>query len=107
VVGSKSSRRKGNPFYLSKEWKAVRLKVLSRDKWKCQMCGVRCLGVAKGMPSPEVDHIQPLKDFPQLKLEMSNLRTLCKSCHSRHTMLGQIGEKKIEIGLDGFPVESA
>jgi 5-methylcytosine-specific restriction protein A len=33
----------------------------------------------------EVDHIKPLADNPQLKYDNTNLRPLCKRCHSRRT----------------------
>ena len=77
---------------------------LRRDRYICQLCGAKCLGKAKGKPSPEVDHIKPVKTHPDLKLSLTNLRTLCKPCHSRHTILGTIGRVKPEIGLDGYPV---
>ena len=92
---------------MSVEWRALRLNVLRRDRYICQLCGAKCLGKKKNGISPEVDHIQPVKDRPDLKLVSSNLRTLCKPCHSRHTILGTIGKAKVEIGIDGYPVIEA
>ena len=90
---------------MSKEWKAARLLALRRDNWTCVLCEVKCLGKARGRPSPQVDHIEPITERPDLKLTLSNLRTLCPSCHSRHTILGTIGKTRPEIGPDGYPLE--
>lgn len=68
----------------SPRWKSVRLAVKRRDGWKCIQCG--CAGRL------EVDHVKPVRTNPELAFEMSNLQTLCVSCHSRKT--------RIEIGLD-------
>ena len=95
-----------NPFYLSKRWKDTRLKVLRRDRYICQECGAKCLGKSRGLPSPQVDHILELKTHPQLAYSMDNLRTLCKSCHSKRTLLDTMGRAKPQIGADGFPVEN-
>ena len=94
-----------NPFYLSKRWKETRLKVLRRDRYICQQCGAKCLGKSKGLPAPQVDHELELKTHPHLAYEMSNLRVLCKPCHSKRTILDTMGRTKPEIGIDGFPVE--
>lgn len=101
----KRSSKVGDRFYLEQKWKRVRLEALRRDRYICQLCGAKCLGKKRGKPSPEVDHIQPVKDRPDLAYELSNLRTLCKSCHSRHTLLGTIGQSKPAIGVDGYPIE--
>jgi 5-methylcytosine-specific restriction protein A len=36
-------------------------------------------------PAVEVDHIEPISKRPDLRLEMSNLRSACKHCHSQHS----------------------
>jgi 5-methylcytosine-specific restriction protein A len=96
-----------NPFYLTPKWKATRLQVLRRDRYYCQECGALCLGKKRGMPSPQVDHIEDLKDAPNKAYDMSNLRTLCMSCHSKKTILTTMGKAKPEIGADGYPIISA
>lgn len=35
--------------------------------------------------SQVVDHIQPIAERPDLRLEWSNLRAMTKSCHDKHT----------------------
>lgn len=54
-------------------WKALRLRVLRRDAYRCQ---------APGCPAKatEVDHVIPNDDH-----DMANLQSLCTSCHSKKT----------------------
>lgn len=51
-----------------------RRRVLARDKYICQLCGVRGGKL-------QVDHIKPFALYPALRLELSNGRTLCFPCH--------------------------
>ncbi len=37
----------------------------------------------------EIDHIKPLADYPELKYDEINLRSLCKPCHSKRTYYEQ------------------
>ena len=94
-----------DPFYTSKRWRDIRIKVIRRDKYKCQQCGVLCLGKAKGKPSPEVDHIQERKTHPQLAYNMGNLQVLCRSCHSKKTINTMHSQGKPLIGADGYVVQ--
>ena len=59
-------------------WQKLRIMQLNREPL-CEWCK------AKGRTTPghDVDHIVPLNDGGQH--ELSNLQTLCKSCHSRKT----------------------
>lgn len=68
----------------SPRWRVLRLAAKRRDGWKCVECG--CRGRL------EVDHKKPVRSHPDLAYELSNLQTLCASCHSKKT--------RIEIGLD-------
>jgi 5-methylcytosine-specific restriction endonuclease McrA len=68
----------------SPRWKVVRLAVKRRDNFCCVKCG-------KAGQQLEVDHIKPVREAPELAFEMSNLQSLCKSCHSAKT--------KIECGF--------
>ena len=60
----------------SSESKAWRKSVLERDKYTCQVCG-------KIGGRLDVDHIRPFAYFPELRLELSNGRTLCHPCHKK------------------------
>lgn len=53
-----------------------RNEVLKRDKRTCQECGETNGRI-------EVDHIKPFSLFPELRLELSNGRTLCIRCHRK------------------------
>ncbi|MDR2276732.1 MAG: HNH endonuclease [Vagococcus sp.] len=86
-VSTKQARAR---FYGSSEWKQLREDILDRDNRECQFCKAEELVVIEGgfdrHGNPvvlEVDHIEELKDRPDLALEPSNLRTLCKDCHNK------------------------
>lgn len=64
-------------------WKALRMQALERDGWQCVQCGTR--------HRLEIDHIEPVRDRPDLAWSLSNLQCLCGRCHARKT--------RIEIGL--------
>ena len=66
----------------SPRWKALRMQALERDDWRCVQCGER-----RGL---EVDHVQPVRDRPELSYVLGNLQCLCGRCHSRKT--------RIEVG---------
>lgn len=66
-------------IYLSKEWRALRIEALKRDKYICQLCGRKIH--EKG--TSQVDHIIPVKQAPHLALVLNNLRSLCRYCHAR------------------------
>ena len=63
-------------FYTSKEWRKLRNYKLSLNPF-CQRC--------KFEIATEVHHIKDRKDFPLLELDIKNLESLCKPCHSTHT----------------------
>lgn len=73
----------------TQRWKALRLQALERDGWRCVQCGER-----RGL---EVDHIQPVRDRPDLSFTLTNLQCLCGRCHARKT--------RTEVGLDALPPE--
>lgn len=60
-------------------WKALRLKVLRRDGFRCVECQTR--------GRLEVDHIQPVRTHPELAYEIDNLQALCPACHTRKTRI--------------------
>lgn len=53
---------------------SLQKKILKRDNYTCQICGVRGGWL-------QVDHIQPWKSYPELRFDLDNCRTLCMSCH--------------------------
>lgn len=66
----------------SAEYRAWRKAVFERDDYTCQMCGQR-----GGRLHP--DHIKRFSDFPELRLELSNGRTLCEDCHKQTPNYGR------------------
>lgn len=57
---------------------SMQKQVFERDNYTCQMCGKRGVDL-------QVDHIQPWKDFIELRFSMDNCRTLCAKCHYKIT----------------------
>lgn len=63
-----------DPFYGTLRWKRKSLKM--RKKYPvCQKCKVQFTQV--------VHHIKPVKQYPELAFEDSNLLCLCHTCHNR------------------------
>ena len=54
--------------------KKLQKKVFERDDYTCTMCYARggCL---------QVDHIKKWSEYPELRFDMDNCRTLCMACH--------------------------
>ena len=70
-------KNKPNAFYHSSAWRRVRKLALQRDNFICQ----HCLKLGRIKPATEVHHIKPLRDYPELSLDVSNLIGLCWECH--------------------------
>lgn len=60
-------------FRSSQQWKNKRAEILLRDNNQCKICGNK--------NNLQVHHIYSLDNYPEMKLENSNLITLCNSCH--------------------------
>jgi 5-methylcytosine-specific restriction endonuclease McrA len=56
-------------------WRALRAQVLREEPW-CYIDGC-------GRLSTQVNHILPLKYYPDLALDRSNLAGICASCNAR------------------------
>lgn len=96
-------KKKANPFYLSTAWKAKRQEILERDHYECQWCKEEGKVTTDKDTTLEVDHIKELNDYPELALENSNLRTLCKDCHNkRHNRFRFKKSKKSKKWDDEF-----
>ena len=62
-----------NAIRSSEEYKAWRFEVFKRDGFMCIVCGAR--------RNIEADHIKPFSDFPELRFDIANGRTLCRLHH--------------------------
>jgi hypothetical protein len=69
-----NAARPRSGFYQSPEWRKLRRAALTRDRYRCTICGVT---VAKPGQAT-VDHVQPVRTHPHLALSLDNLRTLCR-----------------------------
>lgn len=83
-------------FYQSAKWKAIRVKALERDGYKCVHCGISIAGFKKS----RVDHIIEVKARPDLALTLSNLRSLCATCDNRRHSMKLGRETKVVLGSD-------
>lgn len=67
------------------KWRAVRILKLQRNPF-CQDCEAAGFFL---MPATEPHHIKKVSEFPELRLDIGNLISLCKSCHSKRTRRGE------------------
>lgn len=58
----------------SLEYKNWRRSVFERDDYTCQVCHARGVKI-------HADHIKPFSQYPELRLRVTNGRTLCVPCH--------------------------
>ena len=58
------------------DWAKLRAAKVNADPM-CEIC--------RAAPATEVDHKQPVDARPDLRLEWSNLQSLCHPCHARKT----------------------
>lgn len=59
----------------SRQWRALRLRILARDGYTCGYCG------ADGADT--VDHILPVNQHPDQAMSPDNLIAACRTCNSR------------------------
>lgn len=57
------------------DWETVRAAKLATDP----ICEIR--SVCQGMVASQVHHVETIKARPNLRLEWSNLRSICGPCH--------------------------
>jgi 5-methylcytosine-specific restriction endonuclease McrA len=72
------ARTPDSEFYISKEWRALRVRVLEKYDCMCMMCG-RSPKIHKVVI--HVDHIKPRSKHPELCLSFDNLQLLCEDCN--------------------------
>lgn len=70
-------------FYSSAEWKLLRQRRLELDRYECLWCKNEGKLTTQYDSVLEIDHIKELEDYPELALDIENLRTLCKDCHNK------------------------
>lgn len=69
----------------SLEYRIWKLEVYKRDRGFCQICGRRC-----NNNNIVAHHIKPFSDYPELRFDIDNGITLCRSCHKKiHSEIGK------------------
>lgn len=63
----------------------------------------RCLSAHTVALAEVVDHIIPIAERPDLRLDLSNLRSMTKRCHDHHT--GLRGRKVWGCDVNGLPLD--
>lgn len=67
----------------SSEYTEWRKQVFARDNYLC------VLGGKDHGNKLEADHIKPFAEYPELRLDINNGRTLCKDCHKQTETYGR------------------
>lgn len=87
--------RERTKFQNSYLWKKTRLEIFGRDNFCCTRCGQDELKPKR----LNCHHVRPWALFSDLRLEPSNLTTLCLPCHKlTHKEIGRITSKDTEHG---------
>ncbi|WP_429971162.1 HNH endonuclease [Fructilactobacillus sp. Tb1] len=77
-----SASRERYSFYHSRTWSALRQATLEQDYYLCQYC--KAIGITTPN-SRTVDHVVPIEYDNELKDNLTNLATICRSCHKLKT----------------------
>lgn len=84
LMAQRGRYKQSDPFYHTAAWKAARLERLRRDNWKCTVCMAAFMaGGTRPRDATMVHHVIPIKERPDLALDIDNLRSLCDICHNR------------------------
>lgn len=84
-----SQRADRQAFYRSSDWKYIREYKL----YKTPLCE-RCASNDIVNTATEVHHLLDIKDRPDLRLEITNLQSLCHECHNIITVEAQHNTEK-------------
>ncbi|KAB0285456.1 HNH endonuclease [Vibrio fortis] len=96
----KSAKRydpKYQAFYKSPEWKALRERKIKQEPL-CETCKDNGF-IREGQ---DVDHVIEIKDDFSLRLDITNLRTLCRSCHVHKTVKVRKAREEKNVGRMGW-----
>lgn len=80
----------GTKIRNSEEYAAWRKAVFERDNYTCVLCDVTNCKL-------NADHIKRFSQYPELRLDINNGRTLCIPCHKKTPNYGNRGLKRKKI----------
>ena len=79
----------------SLEYRIWKLEIYKRDKGICQICDKRC-----NDKNIIAHHIKPFADYPELRFDIDNGITLCRSCHVKlHHRLNKNGVASLAFAV--------
>lgn len=90
----KGLSRERAKFNVSDLWKRARIACFDRDGYTCQACNRRGGEL-------NAHHRLTWADYPQLRLNLDNLTTLCSDCHRGHHAYRRIFNEVCGGGPDG------
>ena len=72
------------PFYATAAWHRVRAAAINRDGGMCQACMRKFRDgiIQRPRRAEMVHHKIPVKERPELALDLDNLVSLCNRCHA-------------------------
>ena len=97
------SWKKTTGFYISREWRELRYKVLQKNDGCCCLCG---RSKAKHDIILHVDHIKPRSKFPKLELDINNLQILCEDCNLGKSNKDSIDWRKEDDVIETVSIEA-
>jgi len=59
-------------------WRKVRALALKRDRYLC----LNCIKGDRVTPAEDVHHVAPIRVAPERRLDLNNLMSVCRPCHS-------------------------
>ena len=75
--GPSGKRGRQHPLAGDKAWLDLSAAFLNEHP-RCARCMVKG---RRNVPAVHVDHVRPVRQFPDLAYELANLQPLCRSCH--------------------------
>ena len=87
-------------LYKTARWLKLRQSVLD-DEPLCRYC----IEDEVVEEATVVDHIKPHRGDLDLFWDVTNLQSLCSTCHDGRKQREELGQTFVRFGLDGWPIE--
>ncbi len=92
-------------LYKTREWAALRKLVLTRDGYRCKLCGVVLTSGRKSARSAVVHHKEAHKGNHSLFFDQGNLEASCKRCHDGVLQSEEVRGYSLVKGENGWPTD--